>query len=274
MKIMNKEYNEYMNSPEWKVKREKRLKIDGGVCQVCERKATEVHHLTYENLKHEEMNDLVSLCRQCHNKAEEIYEPRITPFPVNENTFMAILREDAANVATIVFNYLKEVRGTDFDSMLKLREPSSERGNDYWHRLRKAVVALCKKRYYMRYVEDRKDIATEAIINRTRVLYLQAIEHDVRNGIQHELHNAVTEKYVKPKTLKDVAVELGITPITLSNLRKDDGSSSGPSLRRTVLYYCGLDAAAGLLPLKGFKCLTEDDYEYLNKQAMYVNSIF
>lgn len=63
------DYNAYILSDEWKQKREQRLAMDGNKCQVCGAvDGLEVHHLTYRNLGHEEMDELITLCRDCHKK--------------------------------------------------------------------------------------------------------------------------------------------------------------------------------------------------------------
>ena len=66
----NAEYERYIHSPAWRNKAECRLEIDGHICQVCGKEASDVHHLTYDRFGHEDMSDLVSLCRDCHDKAE------------------------------------------------------------------------------------------------------------------------------------------------------------------------------------------------------------
>ena len=50
-------------------------------------------------------------------------------------------------------------------------------------------------------------------------------------------------------------------------------TSFGPSLRETVLYYCGLDAAAGIRPVDGFACLSNTDYNRLNAIADYMTAV-
>lgn len=61
--------NVYLNSSAWKQLREKALKRDGHVCQGClENIATEVHHLTYDNVGDELLFQLISVCRDCHLK--------------------------------------------------------------------------------------------------------------------------------------------------------------------------------------------------------------
>lgn len=62
------DYYRYLESPEWKSLRLKVLKRDKGRCQDCRAKATEVHHLTYERVTKEALEDLVSLCCRCHRR--------------------------------------------------------------------------------------------------------------------------------------------------------------------------------------------------------------
>lgn len=57
----------HLKSQKWKDLRELRLKIDKYQCCVChEKKPLEIHHLTYDRLGNESINDLRSLCRDCH----------------------------------------------------------------------------------------------------------------------------------------------------------------------------------------------------------------
>lgn len=274
----NAEYERYIHSPAWRNKAECRLEIDGHICQVCGKDASDVHHLTYDRFGHEYMNDLVSLCRDCHDKAEEIYDPSIIPWAMDEvkddgNNFMAAMRTDAVALAPIVFDWLKKSRGKSFDALMSLRQPDDAEGKKYWSVLKKAVDALCRKRYSRNCVEDRTDMLLEAITNRVTLICLQQIEHYVRNQIQAELHDIVTTEYLIFEKWKAVAEVLGISINTVNTLRSDEGTSFGPSMREVVLYYCGLDAAAGIRPLPGFKYLTETDYMHLNTLADYMVSV-
>lgn len=66
-------YVEYLKSIEWKNKREKVLVRDKYECQECKTKpAEEVHHKTYNNLYNEPLEDLVSLCRECHTEIHRV----------------------------------------------------------------------------------------------------------------------------------------------------------------------------------------------------------
>jgi 5-methylcytosine-specific restriction endonuclease McrA len=59
-----------MRSPEWHRKRQQRLKLDHNTCQKCgatsKEYRLEVHHLNYDRLFHERMEDLQTLCILCH----------------------------------------------------------------------------------------------------------------------------------------------------------------------------------------------------------------
>ena len=61
-------YNEYLRSERWQDKREATLQRDGFRCQICLiATATQVHHLTYANVFSEEEEDLLSVCKSCHD---------------------------------------------------------------------------------------------------------------------------------------------------------------------------------------------------------------
>ncbi|UMQ41623.1 MULTISPECIES: hypothetical protein [unclassified Chryseobacterium] len=63
------QYHKYLESPEWKAKRELVFKRDGYICTQCKCKpAFHAHHLTYENIFNEKLEDLISVCADCHSK--------------------------------------------------------------------------------------------------------------------------------------------------------------------------------------------------------------
>jgi hypothetical protein len=68
------DYHKYLNSPEWKEKaRQKRIEA-GNKCQLCNSSGTplNVHHRTYENIYQEKPEDLIVLCKDCHQKFHDI----------------------------------------------------------------------------------------------------------------------------------------------------------------------------------------------------------
>jgi 5-methylcytosine-specific restriction endonuclease McrA len=66
-------YNEYLNSPEWKEKREIVFKRDNNKCQSCLNKdATQVHHKDGQFRMNEPLFTLVSVCDKCHEIITQI----------------------------------------------------------------------------------------------------------------------------------------------------------------------------------------------------------
>jgi 5-methylcytosine-specific restriction endonuclease McrA len=60
-------YLTYLQSDKWKAKRTLVLIRDHNLCQQCRiEPALDIHHLTYDNLYNEPLEDLQSLCRECH----------------------------------------------------------------------------------------------------------------------------------------------------------------------------------------------------------------
>lgn len=82
---MTEEYREYLQSYEWEVKRENRLEIDEYECQKCGSTTNlHVHHLTYENIFEENMEDLLTLCADCHKEEHLIEEVKVIYFKLPE----------------------------------------------------------------------------------------------------------------------------------------------------------------------------------------------
>jgi 5-methylcytosine-specific restriction endonuclease McrA len=58
-------YLEYLNSDAWRSIRAQVIHRDRGRCR-CGADGSDVHHLTYQNLGNEKLEDLILLCRECH----------------------------------------------------------------------------------------------------------------------------------------------------------------------------------------------------------------
>lgn len=66
------QYRLYLRSEQWFEKREKVLLRARYVCELCkEREASQVHHLTYERVFDERLEDLQALCVRCHKRAHK-----------------------------------------------------------------------------------------------------------------------------------------------------------------------------------------------------------
>lgn len=61
-------YHEYLQTPEWKERKERHLKRVGYRCQICNASGVtlHVHHRTYERRGNERYEDLIVLCESCH----------------------------------------------------------------------------------------------------------------------------------------------------------------------------------------------------------------
>ena len=77
---MKVHYKNYIRSDEWKTKRQAKLDACNAKCECeggCIREATQVHHLHYETLGNESLEDLQALCPKCHmaksNKVRNFY---------------------------------------------------------------------------------------------------------------------------------------------------------------------------------------------------------
>lgn len=68
--VLNAKYQEYLRSQAWIAKKWLVFKRDGYQCQHCgTAKNIQCHHLTYDHLYDEPLDDLVTLCKQCHESA-------------------------------------------------------------------------------------------------------------------------------------------------------------------------------------------------------------
>jgi 5-methylcytosine-specific restriction endonuclease McrA len=65
-------YAEYLSSHLWQTIRQQALYRDNGLCRICHRPASCVHHFDYrlKTMKGENPHCLVSLCDDCHYRVE------------------------------------------------------------------------------------------------------------------------------------------------------------------------------------------------------------
>lgn len=68
VRVARADYYAYLETPEWQAKRKAALHRAKGRCQVCNgSQRINVHHRTYERLGNERRDDLLVLCRDCHD---------------------------------------------------------------------------------------------------------------------------------------------------------------------------------------------------------------
>jgi hypothetical protein len=60
------DYYAYIASREWGVRKRKIRDRNGGRCERCGGPQEAVHHLTYEHLGDEPLDELLAVCRRCH----------------------------------------------------------------------------------------------------------------------------------------------------------------------------------------------------------------
>lgn len=65
-------YKEYLQSDHWGFVKAKKLYFCKKQCCICESKSRlEVHHKTYKNLGKEDLDDLIIVCRICHQSIHD-----------------------------------------------------------------------------------------------------------------------------------------------------------------------------------------------------------
>ena len=70
-------YNKYIQSFDWKIKREEVLDRYGYRCVKCKTFfGLQIHHLTYKNLGDEKKDELVPLCNDHHKLAHKIKDEK------------------------------------------------------------------------------------------------------------------------------------------------------------------------------------------------------
>ena len=70
---LDKMYEQYLLSPEWKKIRGERLKIDNFMCVICKSKDNlQVHHINYNDF--DNLDNLRTLCKKCHEDIHSFRE--------------------------------------------------------------------------------------------------------------------------------------------------------------------------------------------------------
>lgn len=73
--MLRTDYDEYLQSPEWKAKRDQAHELAKHRCQLCNSpERLHVHHRTYERIGQEDPTDLTVLCDRCHANFHDVAE--------------------------------------------------------------------------------------------------------------------------------------------------------------------------------------------------------
>jgi len=117
--MRKRDYHKYLASREWAVKKQAVRERCGGVCERCTaRPMDHVHHLTYERIGAERLEDLQGLCEQCHEFVSGVtqVDPALQPKPTNSSGkpgrmpvyIIAIWSEHAEKTAATMRVFIQE----------------------------------------------------------------------------------------------------------------------------------------------------------------------
>lgn len=135
-------YQEYLRTPVWKDKREKRLIVDDNKCYIC-RSGSEldVHHVNYPERWGDEsvFDDLITLCRKCHYRIHE-------QMGAKHSESMAITKAAEEELRRLREDFevaLVPVRRKYTKDMAKVLETIlSEYNKDEWKRIQKIAKMI------------------------------------------------------------------------------------------------------------------------------------
>ena len=100
-------YQRYLASREWGLLKRAVRKRSEGQCERCPGEYEETHHLTYERIGHENVADLLAVCRECHR-----YLSGISDFDPLQDFYEWMWKRHACNKARAAES-LREWHGLD-----------------------------------------------------------------------------------------------------------------------------------------------------------------
>ena len=136
-----RKYNLYLLSDEWGALREAVLKRCGQRCEKCERIVPlEVHHIIYDRRYFEHLDDLIALCRPCHQRRhgylselewhEQIYDevPLEQP-PLNDDGLPAIYSVRCAECGALDCDFIGHSKPNVFCDSCAVKLDDRRRGD-------------------------------------------------------------------------------------------------------------------------------------------------
>jgi len=111
-------YQDYLDSDVWKAIRWEALARDHGRCRDCGVEAREVHHIEYPRVfGREALDDLISLCRACHQRRHVEHQTEATRLLSDIDPDSTLGQLVRSRKAKIILLYSKATCGTrPFDS--------------------------------------------------------------------------------------------------------------------------------------------------------------
>jgi len=105
-------YSEYLVTDHWKLLRMKVFADRKGVCECCGIhmvRGFQVHHKSYENVGHENLNELMLCCSSCHKKQHPEKENKLESKENAPTTKSAIIENICKSCNTLTIEQLKRV---------------------------------------------------------------------------------------------------------------------------------------------------------------------
>lgn len=157
-----KRYGMYLQSTNWKLKRDLVVKLAQGKCEVCKNEAEHVHHWTYSRLGVELLEDLVAVCEPCHTKihagefcqkalkkqirAERIWNEEKTPSGIDWSKKVHTRKPDKKNRLA----QSKKDKTRHIENLKQLKKRPKGMNKKEWYALHpelKVAPVMTRKRY-------------------------------------------------------------------------------------------------------------------------------
>lgn len=101
---MTREYQDYLDGPLWKKRQLEKFQQAGKKCEACgANRRLHIHHLTYERIFQEPMEDLMVLCKRHHEDVEELFKKGVLkktgePEELRRSTLEELRREREGDI--------------------------------------------------------------------------------------------------------------------------------------------------------------------------------
>lgn len=132
-KKLSPEYLKYIKSPEWFNFRKFVFREKGELCELCASNGVHVHHKNYSNFRSEKLNDVLVLCKSCHDNIHEIKSKKnmsVTSTPIHSNpgspVFDAFVEISKTNPSPFVSHLLNEKKQIFKFSHIHIRTAEEE----------------------------------------------------------------------------------------------------------------------------------------------------
>lgn len=106
-------YGAYLASRDWALLKRIVRERSGGICENCHnRPYEETHHITYERMGKERPEDLMAVCRLCHeyfSGLRDVDPARVCCTPEQAWEWLALLEDEPPEIVEAVERHVREV---------------------------------------------------------------------------------------------------------------------------------------------------------------------